>query len=99
VTVLDSKASPRDERFQQNAAQYDGTLKTLRAALSHSLAGGGQAHVARHHNRGKLLVRDRIDRLVDPNSPRLPLGAYTATRSLPPASSPASASSTARPAC
>jgi len=78
VTVLDSKASPRDERFQQNAAQYDGTLKTLRAALSHSLAGGGQAHVARHHNRGKLLVRDRIDRLVDPLTPFLELSPLAA---------------------
>ena len=78
MTVLDSKASPRDERFQQNAAQYDGTLKTLRAALSHSLAGGGQAHVARHHNRGKLLVRDRIDRLVDPLTPFLELSPLAA---------------------
>jgi len=78
VTVLNSKASPRDERFQQNAAQYDGTLKTLRAALSHSLAGGGQAHVARHHDRGKLLVRDRIDRLVDPLTPFLELSPLAA---------------------
>lgn len=57
MTVFGSIVSPRDERFRGNAAQYDATLRTLRAALSHSL-GGGRAHVARHHARGKPLVRD-----------------------------------------
>ncbi len=78
MTVLDSTVSPRDERFRSNSAQYDAALRTLRAALSHSLAGGGQAHVARHHGRGKLLVRDRIDRLVDPLTPFLELSPLAA---------------------
>ena len=78
MTVLGSTVSPRDERFRGNAAQYDATLQTLRAALSHSLGGGGRAHVARHHARGKLLVRDRIDRLVDPLTPFLELSPLAA---------------------
>ena len=73
MSVLDSRVSPRDERFRRNAAQYGDSLRSLRAALSHSLAGGGDAHVRRHHGRGKLLVRDRIDRLVDPMTPFLEL--------------------------
>ncbi len=78
MTVLGSTVSPRDERFRSNAAQYDATLRTLRAALSHSLGGGGRAHVARHHGRGKLLVRDRVDRLVDPLTPFLELSPLAA---------------------
>jgi acetyl-CoA carboxylase carboxyltransferase component len=45
----------------------------LRAALAHSAAGGGDKLVARHHQRGKLLVRDRIDLLADPLTPFLEL--------------------------
>jgi 3-methylcrotonyl-CoA carboxylase beta subunit len=78
MAVLGSTVSPRDERFRSNLAQYDAALQTLRAALSHSLAGGGRAHVARHHARGKLLVRDRIDRLVDPLTPFLELSPLAA---------------------
>jgi 3-methylcrotonyl-CoA carboxylase beta subunit len=78
VTVLDSRASPRDDRFKQNAAQYGALLDTLRSALRHSLAGGGEAHTKRHHGRGKLLVRDRIDRLVDPLTPFLELSPLAA---------------------
>ena len=32
------------------------------------LQGGGERYVARHHERGKLLVRDRVDLLVDQDS-------------------------------
>ena len=78
MTVLGSAVSPRDERFRSNLAQHDAALHTLRAALSHSLAGGGPAHVARHRKRGKLLVRDRIDRLVDPLTPFLELSPLAA---------------------
>ena len=78
MTVLDSRASPRDDRFKQNAAQYGDLLHTLRSAMQRSLAGGGDAHTRRHHGRGKLLVRDRIDRLVDPLTPFLELSPLAA---------------------
>ena len=78
MTVLGSTVPTRGERFRSNLAHYDAARQTLRAALSHSLAGGGPAHVARHHARGKLLVRDRIDRLVDPLTPFLELSPLAA---------------------
>ena len=78
MSVLTSTISPRDERFRQNAAAYAATVNGLRAAMAHSLAGGGAAHVARHHARDKLLVRDRIDRLVDPLTPFLELSPLAA---------------------
>ncbi len=78
MTVLDSRVSPRDEGFRRNAAHYDTLLSHLRAAVARSVAGGGEAHVRRHHARGKLLVRDRIDRLVDPLTPFLELSPLAA---------------------
>ncbi len=40
--------------------------------------GGSEAARAKHTDRGKLLVRDRIDRLLDPGSPFLELSALAA---------------------
>ncbi|WP_154796336.1 carboxyl transferase domain-containing protein [Occultella kanbiaonis] len=59
------------------------TLSSLTAELRDRLAtvrtGGSESSRERHLARGKLLVRDRIDRLLDPGSPFLelsPLAAY-----------------------
>ncbi len=70
--------------------------------------GGSESARQKHLDRGKLLVRDRVDRLLDPGSPFLELSPLAAfgmygkdgdpddrTPSRPPASSPASAASTA----
>ena len=51
----------------------------LRSRLAVVRAGGSEAARERHVGRGKLLVRDRVDRLLDPGSPFLevaPLAAY-----------------------
>ncbi len=42
------------------------------------LAGGGASAVARHHERGKLTARERIERLLDPGSPFLEVGMLAA---------------------
>jgi 3-methylcrotonyl-CoA carboxylase beta subunit len=51
----------------------------LRARLAVVRQGGSQAARRKHTDRGKLLVRDRIDRLIDPGSPFLELSALAAT--------------------
>ena len=51
----------------------------LRERLARVREGGSEAARAKHTGRGKLLVRDRVDRLLDPGSPFLelsPLAAY-----------------------
>ena len=37
------------------------------------IAGGGARYVERHRTRGKLLVRERLEALVDPGTPVLEL--------------------------
>src|SRR6185436_18232440 len=54
-------------------------LAELDEALTQATAGGGEKYVTRHHARGKLLARERIELLVDRDSPFLeiaPLAAY-----------------------
>ena len=51
----------------------------LRARLARVRQGGSESARTKHTDRGKMLVRDRVDRLLDPGSPFLelaPLAAY-----------------------
>src|ERR671933_2673351 len=51
----------------------------LRERLALVREGGSEASRERHVSRGKLLVRDRVDRLLDPGSPFLELSPLAAT--------------------
>ncbi|WBQ05372.1 acyl-CoA carboxylase subunit beta [Kribbella sp. CA-293567] len=48
-------------------------LAELETEHQKALAGGGEKYVARHHQRGKLLARDRIELLLDPDTAFLEL--------------------------
>ena len=54
-------------------------LRARTDALTRNGAGGDERSIARHRERGKLPVRERIDRLVDPGSAFLELSALAAT--------------------
>src|SRR6185437_6165503 len=53
-------------------------LAELEAEHAKAVAGGGQKYVERHRERGKLLPRERIELLVDPDSPFLELSPLAA---------------------
>src|SRR5829696_7013957 len=53
-------------------------VEELRHRTAHVARGGGERAVERHRSRGKLLARERIDRLVDPGGAFLELGALAA---------------------
>ena len=76
--VLDSKLSPQDAGFRANAAHNRALVEALRARVATAAAGGPEAARARHVARGKLLPRDRVERLLDPGSPFLEIGQLAA---------------------
>jgi 3-methylcrotonyl-CoA carboxylase beta subunit len=53
-------------------------VSQLRDRLATVRQGGTEAARSRHVSRGKLLPRDRVDRLLDPGSPFLEIGALAA---------------------
>src|SRR6059058_896717 len=55
-----------------------GLVAELRERSAHVARGGGERAVERHRSRGKLTARERIDRLVDPDSAFLELSALAA---------------------
>ena len=70
---------PGSELFRANREAMLAKLAQLDAEHAKALAGGGPSYVARHHQRGKLLARERIELLVDEDSPFLelsPLAGY-----------------------
>jgi len=78
MSRLATKIHPRSEDFAANAAAMRTLVDELRSRAQQSARGGGAAAAARHVARGKLLVRDRIDRLIDPGTPFLEIGQLAA---------------------
>jgi 3-methylcrotonyl-CoA carboxylase beta subunit len=77
--VLDGRLNTKSEEYKASKAQMDTLTAELRARLAKVREGGGAKARERHVSRNKLLVRDRIDTLLDPGSPFLelaPLAAY-----------------------
>ncbi len=73
-----SRADRTSEAFCQRAASYQQLCQTLRQRLAQVKAGGGPEAAARQKARGKMLARERIDRLLDPGSPWLELSPLAA---------------------
>ena len=76
--VLDSTLSPEDAGFRANAAHNRALAEALRAKVTTAAAGGPEPARARHVARGKLLPRERVERLLDPGSPFLEIGQLAA---------------------
>jgi 3-methylcrotonyl-CoA carboxylase beta subunit len=76
--VLTSAADPASEDFARNQAEHRRLAAELRERLAGAAAGGGEKARTRHTERGKLLPRERVDRLLDPGSPFLELAPLAA---------------------
>lgn len=64
--------------FHQNQKNYAEVLAGFRAKLAAVSSHGPAPAIEKHRSRGKLLARERIDLLVDPNTPFLELSSFAA---------------------
>jgi acyl-CoA carboxylase subunit beta len=79
VEVLATHADVRSEAFRANRAAFLARISQLDEALARVNEGGGEKYVRRHRERGKLMARERIELLLDRDSPFLeiaPLAAW-----------------------
>ena len=76
--ILHSQVSPTSDSFRENAAHNRGLVEELRDRVAIAAQGGSQGARDRHLGRGKLLPRDRVERLLDPGSPFLEIGQLAA---------------------
>ena len=77
MALLQSRVERTDD-FERRHARLEGLVAELRERTASVAAGGGERARERHRERGKLLARDRIDRLVDPATAFLELNALAA---------------------
>jgi 3-methylcrotonyl-CoA carboxylase beta subunit len=82
MSVLRSRLDPAAPEIAANHAAMSALVDDLRArqaAVAERGAGGDERSIERHRERGKLPVRERIDRLLDPGSAFLELSPLAAT--------------------
>jgi acetyl-CoA carboxylase carboxyltransferase component len=65
-----------DIDFNKNEDYNKLSLSELRKRLNRVKAGGGEKRIEKHHAKGKLTARERIDLLVDPKKERIEIGAF-----------------------
>ena len=78
MTVFESSLSLGDPQYAANRAAMLEKLAEIEAEHAKAVAGGGPRYVERHRARGKLLVRERVELLVDEDSPFLELSPLAA---------------------
>ena len=78
MSTLHSLAEPKSDAFQRNTKAYESSLAELRQRSAEARRGGGEKARKRHEKRGKLPVRERIERLLDPGTAFLELSPLAA---------------------
>ena len=75
---IKSNIDTSSEDYKKNRDDYLGLLSEFRSRLNKIQKGGSEAAVKKHKERKKLLARERIDLLVDRNTPFLELSSFAA---------------------
>ena len=75
---IETRIVPDDEQFRVRDAHNRALVEKLRGDVAEAAKGGSEKHRKRHVERGKLLPRERVERLLDPGSPFLEIGQLAA---------------------
>ncbi|MES2032595.1 MAG: carboxyl transferase domain-containing protein, partial [Pseudomonadota bacterium] len=75
---LSTTIDTNGEGFRKNVAVNRALAEELHQHVARAALGGNEASRARHTSRGKLLPRERVERLLDPGSPFLEIGQLAA---------------------
>ena len=78
MPVLETRVVRESPTYAANREGMRARLAEVDALLAKALEGGGEKYVARHRSRGKLLPRERIELLLDRDSPFLELSPLAA---------------------
>ena len=78
MSVIKTKLDPSSSSWVENAAHMRTLVDELRSETEKAALGGPERSRERHVARGKLLPRERVERLLDPATPFLEIGALAA---------------------
>ncbi len=69
MDVIDSNIDTSSKEFTQNFKNYEKLVKDLKDKISVAAKGGGDEKIKLHKSRNKMLVRERIESLLDQDTP------------------------------
>ncbi|WP_432785900.1 Methylmalonyl-CoA carboxyltransferase 12S subunit [Oligella sp. MSHR50489EDL] len=78
MPIIKSQINVRSQAFQENAQAMQAQIDDLNEKLAIAYKGGSESSRQKHLERGKLLPRDRVEKLLDPGSPFLELSPLAA---------------------
>ncbi len=78
MSVLESQTQTTSDQFMVNAASMQAIVDDLRDKATQIALGGPERSRDKHLARGKLLPRERIERLLDPGTPFMELSQFAA---------------------
>ena len=78
MAILESRVNRNSSEYQENARYFQQLIDQLSQRIQIVQQGGGEEAVARHRKRNKLLARERIQLLCDPNTPFIELSPLAA---------------------
>jgi len=78
MAILENKLDQRSQAFKENAVAMREQVEDLQAKIAEARLGGGDDARVKHLKRNKMLPRDRITALLDPDSPFLELSTLAA---------------------
>ncbi|MTJ05588.1 MAG: methylcrotonoyl-CoA carboxylase [Sediminimonas qiaohouensis] len=78
MTGFQTRVQTQSAEFEENRAANYALISQLKTRMAEVVAGGAERLRQRHAERGKLLVRDRIDRVIDPGTAFLELSPLAA---------------------
>jgi acyl-CoA carboxylase subunit beta len=78
MPVLRSSVDTGSDTYRRNRQVQLAAVAALNEQLELARAGGGEVYAQRHRARGRMLARERIERLVDRDSPLLELSSLAA---------------------
>ena len=76
--IIETRIDRNSPTFQENARYFQELLEQLKQRVEQVQQGGGERAIARHRQRNKLLARERIQLLCDPDTPFLELSPLAA---------------------
>lgn len=79
MAIIETRVSSQSESFLQNKAAMADLVDGFKLRLSEVQKGGGEDAASKHRSRGKMLVRARIQALIDPGNEFLEFSSLAAT--------------------
>jgi len=77
-TVIETHVDRNAPTFRANGRDMQSRLDEIRQEEEKIKQGGGEKAISAQHNKGRLTARERISRLLDPQTPFFELGLYAA---------------------